>query len=184
MAAKTQMRDLALALLALLVSSMPGFAAAAAVPAESLESLHDKAKSEGGKLTLYMPLSNRAMEVIPPAFMKRFPGVTVNHIDATPDQLLARASAEARGGRVLADVFGGSLPYMAQAVRAKTDRAGGAAGSRGISREHEKRVLGGDGYSILHRGLEYQSCQKGRRAQELRGACQSKMEGSDDGRGT
>lgn len=73
MAAKTQMRDLALALLALFVSSMPGFAAAAAVPAESLESLHDKAKSEGGKLTLYMPLSNRAMEVIPPAFMKRFP---------------------------------------------------------------------------------------------------------------
>jgi len=31
MAAKTQMRDLALALLALFVSSMPGFAAAAAV---------------------------------------------------------------------------------------------------------------------------------------------------------
>ena len=54
------------------------------------------------------------MEVILPGFMKRFPGVTVNHIDSTPNQLLARVLSEARGGRVLADVFGGSLPYMAQ----------------------------------------------------------------------
>jgi hypothetical protein len=30
------------------------------------------------------------MEAIPPAFMKRFPGVTVDHIDATADKLLAR----------------------------------------------------------------------------------------------
>jgi hypothetical protein len=63
MAAKAQMRNLASVLLALLVSVAPGLAAAAAAPAESLESLHEKAKSEGGKLTLYMPLSNRAMEV-------------------------------------------------------------------------------------------------------------------------
>ena len=119
MAAKAQMRNLASVLLALLVSVAAGLAAAAAAPAESLESLHEKAKSEGGKLTLYMPLSNRAMEVIPPAFMKRFPGVTVNHIDATPDELLARASAEARGGRVVGDVLGGSLPYMGQAVDQK-----------------------------------------------------------------
>ena len=40
--------------------------------------------------------------------------MTVNHIDSTPNQLLARVLAEARGGRVLDDVFGGSLPYMAQ----------------------------------------------------------------------
>src|SRR6516165_10786196 len=119
MTAKAQIKYLGVALLALLVSISSAFGAGAPAPAESLEALHEKAKSEGGKLTLYMPLSNRAMEVIPPAFMKRFPGVTVNHIDATPDQLLARASAEARGGRVLADVFGGSLPYMAQAVDQK-----------------------------------------------------------------
>ena len=95
------------------------FAASAPAPAESLDQLYEKAKKEGGRLSLYAPLSNRAMEVIPGAFMKKFPAVAVNHIDATPDQLLARVSTEARGGRVLADVFGGSLPYMAQIVDQK-----------------------------------------------------------------
>jgi hypothetical protein len=33
---------------------------------------------------------------------------------STPDKLLARIVSEARGGRVLADVFGGSLAYVAQ----------------------------------------------------------------------
>ena len=104
----------------IVAASAFGQALAADAPAnESLDQLYAKAKAEGGKRTLYAPLSNRAMEVIPPAFMKRFPGVTVNHIDATPDQLLARANTEARGGRVVADVFGGSLPYMAQAVQEK-----------------------------------------------------------------
>jgi ABC-type glycerol-3-phosphate transport system substrate-binding protein len=55
---------------------------AAGVPAESLDSLHEKAKKEG-KVTIYAALSSRSMEVILPAFMKRFPGVTIDHIDAT-----------------------------------------------------------------------------------------------------
>jgi iron(III) transport system substrate-binding protein len=93
----------------------PAFGAAA----QSLDELHEKAKKEGGKLTIYAALSARSMEVIPPAFMKRFPGVTIDHIDATADKLLARIVAEARGGRVLADVFGGALPYMAQASEQK-----------------------------------------------------------------
>jgi iron(III) transport system substrate-binding protein len=54
------------------------------------------------------------MNVSPAAFMKRFPGVAVDHIDGTPDKLLARIVTEARGGRVLADVYGGSLAYVAQ----------------------------------------------------------------------
>jgi iron(III) transport system substrate-binding protein len=87
--------------------------------AESLDELHQKAKKEGGKLTIYAALSARSMEVILPAFMKKFPGVTIDHIDATADKLLARIVAEARGGRVLADVFGGALPYMAQASEQK-----------------------------------------------------------------
>ena len=90
------------------------FAASAPTASESIDQLYDKAKKEGGKVTVYAPLSNRSMEVILPGFMKRFPGVTVNHVDGTPNQLLARVIAEARGGRVLSDVFGGSLPYMAQ----------------------------------------------------------------------
>ena len=81
---------------------------------DSLSELHEKAKKEGGKLTLYAPLSARAMNVIPAAFMKRFPGIAVDHVDATPDKLLARIVTEARGGRVLADVYGGSLAYVAQ----------------------------------------------------------------------
>jgi iron(III) transport system substrate-binding protein len=89
------------------------FAASAPGAGESIDQLYEKAKKDG-KLTLYAPLSARSMEVILPGFMKRFPAVTVNHIDSTPNQLLARVLAEARGGRVLADVFGGSLPYMAQ----------------------------------------------------------------------
>ena len=95
------------------------FAAGAPPTGESLDQLYEKAKKEGGRITLYAPLSNKAMEVIPPAFMKKFPGLTVNHIDATPDQLVARVTAEARGGRILADVFGGSLSYMAQIVDQK-----------------------------------------------------------------
>jgi iron(III) transport system substrate-binding protein len=89
-------------------------ALAASAPAESLDSLHEKAKKEG-KVTIYAALSSRSMEVILPAFMKRFPGVTVDHIDATADQLLARIVSEVRGGRLFGDVFGGALPYMAQA---------------------------------------------------------------------
>jgi iron(III) transport system substrate-binding protein len=81
---------------------------------QTLDELYEKAKKEGGKLTLYAALSSRSMEVIPPAFMKRFPAITIDHIDATGDKLIARMIAEARGGRVFADVFGGSLKYMAQ----------------------------------------------------------------------
>ncbi|HXF76060.1 MAG TPA: extracellular solute-binding protein [Methylomirabilota bacterium] len=92
----------------------PGFAASAPGGSEPIEQLYEKVKKEGGKLTIYAALSARSMEVILPAFKKRFPAVALDHIDATADQLLARISTEARGGRVLGDVFGGALPYMAQ----------------------------------------------------------------------
>ena len=91
----------------------------AAAPAESLDQLAERVRKEAGKVTLYASLSNRSIEVILPAFMKRFPGVTVDHIDGTPNQLVARIIAEARGGRVLADVYSGSLVYIAQAVDQK-----------------------------------------------------------------
>jgi iron(III) transport system substrate-binding protein len=100
--------------------SLPAvFAASAPSSGESIDQVYEKAKKEGGKVTVYAPFSNRSMEVILPGFMKRFPGVTVNHVDGTPNQLLARIFAEGRGGRVLADVFGGSLPYIAQASEQK-----------------------------------------------------------------
>lgn len=67
-----------------------------AAAADSLDQLYEKAKKEG-KITLYAPLSPQTMSVIPPAFMKRFPGVTVDHIDATSDKLIARVLAEQKG---------------------------------------------------------------------------------------
>lgn len=104
-------RLLRLSLVAFLVWSAPGIAP---LGAESLEELYEKVKKEGGRLTLYMALSTRSAEVIFPAFTKRFPAVKIDHIDATADKLVARAVAEARGGRVIGDVFGGALPYIAQ----------------------------------------------------------------------
>ena len=101
--------------IAISIFALPAvFAAGAPGAGESIDQLYEKVKKEGGKLTVYAALSARSMEVILPAFLKRFPAVTLDHIDATADQLLARIAAEARGGRTLGDVFGGALPYMAQ----------------------------------------------------------------------
>ena len=82
--------------------------------AESMDELYEKAKKEGGRLVLYIALSPRSEEVVVPAFKKRFPAIQINHIDATSDKLVARALAEARGGRVLGDIFGGTPGYLAQ----------------------------------------------------------------------
>jgi iron(III) transport system substrate-binding protein len=86
--------------------------------AESLDQLYQNAKKEG-KITLYAPLSSHAMEVIPPAFMKRFPGVTVNHIDGTSDKLITRVVTELRGGRVIADAISGALTYLPEMIEQK-----------------------------------------------------------------
>jgi iron(III) transport system substrate-binding protein len=95
------------------------YAAGAPTKNESLDELHEKAKKEGGKLNLYASLSGSSIDVILPAFQKRFPGITVDHIDATGDKLIARIVAEGRGGRVLADAFGGGLSYIAQMAEQK-----------------------------------------------------------------
>jgi iron(III) transport system substrate-binding protein len=101
--------------IAVFIFTLPiGLAASVPGPGESIDQLYEKVKKEGGRLTIYAALSARSMEIILPAFLKRFPAVTLEHIDATADQLLARISAEGRGGRVIGDVFGGALPYMAQ----------------------------------------------------------------------
>ncbi|MBI3065723.1 MAG: extracellular solute-binding protein [Deltaproteobacteria bacterium] len=102
-----------------LIAGRVVFAASAPAKPESLDELYEKAKKEGGKINLYLALSQRSTEVILPAFMKRFPGVTIDHFDATADKLVARHVAEMRGGRVIADVFGGALPYMAQMAEQK-----------------------------------------------------------------
>jgi len=72
---------------------------------QTIDEVYKKALSEGGTLNLYGTLAQINAETILPAFEKRFPGIKVNHVDATADQLAARVIAEARGGRVLADIF-------------------------------------------------------------------------------
>ena len=111
----------ALALIALLSFGAIPAARAANAPTktESLDDLYEKAKKEGGKLNLYASLSANSIEVILPAFMKRFPGITVDHTDATGDKLIARIVAEGRGGRVIADTFGGGLTYISQMAEQK-----------------------------------------------------------------
>jgi iron(III) transport system substrate-binding protein len=98
-----------------------GAASAAAIPdkGESIDALYERAKKEAGQLTLYIALSARSEEIILPIFKKRFPAIQINHIDATSDKLVARVVAEARGGRVIGDVFGGTPGYLAQMTEQK-----------------------------------------------------------------
>jgi len=71
---------------------------------ETIEELYKKALKEEGVLNCYCTLAQINAEKIYPVFEKRFPGIRINHVDATSDKLAARAITEARGGRVIADV--------------------------------------------------------------------------------
>src|SRR6185503_5650822 len=72
---------------------------------QSLDELHKLAVKEGGTLNFYATLAQINAEKIIPVFEKRFPGIKINHVDATSDKLVARAVSEARGGKTLADVL-------------------------------------------------------------------------------
>jgi len=93
-------------------------AAAAGAPVggkgESLDALYQRAKAEG-RVVVYAAASTNTEQIVFPAFEKRFPGIKVNHVNATADKLLARAIAEARGGKTLGDVLSATLNYVAQA---------------------------------------------------------------------
>lgn len=71
---------------------------------ETIDELYKKALKEEGVLNCYCTLAQINAEKIYPVFEKRFPGIRINHVDATSDKLAARAITEARGGRVIADV--------------------------------------------------------------------------------
>jgi iron(III) transport system substrate-binding protein len=82
---------------------------------ESMDELHKKALKEGGTLNFYGTLAQINAERILPVFEKRFPGIKINHVDATSDKLVARAVTEARGGRTLGDVLQVPLENVLQA---------------------------------------------------------------------
>jgi iron(III) transport system substrate-binding protein len=96
-------------MLGLLLAIAPGPAAG-----QSLDDLHKQALKEGGTLNFYGTLAQINAAKILPVFEKRFPGIKVNHVDATADKLAVRAITEARGGRVFADVFQMSLENILQ----------------------------------------------------------------------
>ena len=94
------------------------WAAAAGAPVEgkgeSLDALYQRAKAEG-RVVVYVAASTNTEQIVFPAFEKQFPGIKVSHVNATADKLLARAIAEARGGKTLGDVLSATLNYVAQA---------------------------------------------------------------------
>ena len=71
---------------------------------ETIDELYKKALKEDGVLNCYCSLAQINAEKIYPVFEKRFPGIKINHVDATSDKLSARAITEARGGRTIADI--------------------------------------------------------------------------------
>ena len=94
-------------------------AAVANAAAQSLDELHKLALKEGGTLNFYATLAQLNAERILPVFEKRFPGIKVNHVDATADKLAARAITEARGGRVISDLFQMALENVLQVAEQK-----------------------------------------------------------------
>jgi iron(III) transport system substrate-binding protein len=89
------------------------------VDGQTLEELHKAALKEGGTLNFYGVLAQINAERILPVFEKRFAGVKINHVDATADKLAARAITEARGGRILADIFQMGLENVLQVAQQK-----------------------------------------------------------------
>ncbi|MEX0803432.1 MAG: hypothetical protein WD688_08965, partial [Candidatus Binatia bacterium] len=65
---------------------------------QSLDEVYKQALKEEGALNFYGTLAQINAARILPVFEKRFPGIKINHIDATADRLATRAIAEARGG--------------------------------------------------------------------------------------
>jgi len=82
--------------------------------AETMDELYKKALKEDGTLNFYGTLAQINAVKILPVFEKTFPGIKINHIDATADKLAVRAITEARGGKIFADVFQISLENILQ----------------------------------------------------------------------
>jgi iron(III) transport system substrate-binding protein len=99
-------------LAAFFVSILPRVAVGAQT--ESMDELYKKALKEEGVVNCYCSLAQINAQKIYPVFEKRFPGIRINHVDATSDKLAVRAITEARGGRVIADVFEFGLENLIQ----------------------------------------------------------------------
>ena len=65
-------------------------------------------------MVVYAAASTNTEQIVFPAFEKRFPGIKMTHVNATADKLVARAVAEARGGKIIGDVISGTQNYITQ----------------------------------------------------------------------
>src|ERR1043166_6762566 len=97
------------------VTVFAAMATLAQAQSQTLDELHKAALKEGGTINFYATLAQINAEKILPVFEKRFPGIKVNHVDATSDKLVARAVSEARGGKTLGDVLQVPLENVSQA---------------------------------------------------------------------
>lgn len=103
-----------LAVRALFLSAVVFFGGYSLARSETIDEVYKKALREGGTLNFYGTLAQINAERILPVFERRFPGIKVNHVDATADKLAVRAITEARGGRVIADILQFSLENIMQ----------------------------------------------------------------------
>ena len=98
-----------------LVACLSLFSAAvqAQTQVPTMDELYKKALPEAG-INFYGTLAQVNAEKILPVFEKRFPGIKINHVDITSDNLVARAVTEARGGKTIGDVFQAPLETAIQ----------------------------------------------------------------------
>ncbi|MPZ76763.1 MAG: hypothetical protein GEU77_09560 [Deltaproteobacteria bacterium] len=106
------------------------FAGSLWAQSESMDERYKKALKEGGTLNFYGTLAQINAKKILPVFEKHFPGIRINHVDATSDKLVTRAIAEARGGKTIADVLQVNLSDAIQAHDQRSFPAGRAADRR------------------------------------------------------
>lgn len=111
---KMQKRLGGLALSILIIVCLSLLPRPAAAASETIDELYKKALKEEGVVNCYCSLAQINAQKIFPMFEKRFPGIKINHVDATSDKLAVRAITEARGGRVIADVFEFGLENITQ----------------------------------------------------------------------
>ena len=107
-------------------------AAPVSAQTETIDELYKKALKEDGVLNCYCSLAQINAEKIYPVFEKRFPGIKINHVDATSDKLSARAITEARGGKT----FGRRRIRVGrhqQDLRARTNLGKGSTGGGRLS---------------------------------------------------
>ena len=103
-------RSSALGCLVVLVMSL---AAVRQARAQTGDDLYKKAAQEG-IVNFYGTLAQINAEKILPVFEKRYPGVKVSQLDVTSDQLVTRATTEARAGKTLGDIFQAPLKTVMQ----------------------------------------------------------------------